>query len=1038
MKIKFLSALCLSVLGMLLFVPNTAAQGTDPHNIVRLVYFVPYRRQPQSDIDVKLDTLIKNVQAFFADEMERHGFGRKTFQFEIDRHGNAVVHRVTGKFLDTHYHEDTVSKVVAEVPQRFDFLKNVYLVVVDVSTGLIDSVCGRGGDVWNTAGDWGGRAFIPASGDCLNTRLGFELTAHELGHAFGLAHDFRKSAYIMSYGQNPDQLARCTAEWLHANRYFNDHRTHANNHETTIEMLAAEADPDYTIRFRFKISDADGLRHVHLMTPATSIYEDPGSSKLIDCKKLEGNSQNVEFATNQLTPESQSITVRVVDAAGNLSSQDYPIDINAILPTPRVVSIPDVNLAAAIRNELRLTRSSHITELDMLNLTALSANHKQIIELTGLEYAKNLKHLALGFNQITDVSTLAQLTNLEELSIPYNPVEDLTPIKALTGLRALEVRGYNLLNVTLDANLFTTFPDLVHLAIGSNGITDITPLTQLKRLRYLSAISNQIRDLTPIAQMPNLVFLELWYNQVNDLTPFTGLTNLQFLYLPGNPLADLTPLSGLKNLKHLDISGDINGGAITDLTPLATLTNLEALRADRNKIRSIRPLRKLEHLEILSLEDNQISDMRPFTKLVKLSTLRLARNPISDITPLQTLSNRNPRLAVDIDLTQLSPILEIIDPQLPPLYWTDTETSGFHRFIRSQTSVEHTALGVLNITALVVDTEGGKIYWTEQTGNLRGDIGCANLDGSNAQVLKSFFSLPRDIAIDTRNGKIYCTNAIGKIQRLNFNGSKFEANLITNLDTPEHITLDIANGKIYWTAAAERIQQANLDGSNVQTVIIGLETPGGLTVAADKLYWTERTGKNAGKIQRANLDGTNVQTLATLKSAPIGIAVDTHGRKVYWTNAAGRIQRANLNGKNIQNVVTGLAHPIDLVLRTDTDTTPVAAAPAVVRPATTNLLPNYPNPSNPETWIPYQLASPADVTLTIYAINGQLIRTLALGHQPTGIYQSRSRAAYWDGRNRHGEPVASGIYFYTLSTEATRDSVPAGNFTATRKMIIVK
>ena len=98
-------------------------------------------------------------------------------------------------------------------------------------------------------------------------------------------------------------------------------------------------------------------------------------------------------------------------------------------------------------------------------------------------------------------------------------------------------------------------------------------------------------------------------------------------------------------------------------------------------------------------------------------------------------------------------------------------------------------------------------------------------------------------------------------------------------------------------------------------------------------------------------------------------------------------------------------------------------------PKETSLLPNYPNPFNPETWIPYQLSEVADVTLNIYSTTGTLIRTLKLGYQPAGIYENRSRAAYWDGRNQIGESVASGIYFYTLS---------AGDFTATRKMFIMK
>ena len=98
-------------------------------------------------------------------------------------------------------------------------------------------------------------------------------------------------------------------------------------------------------------------------------------------------------------------------------------------------------------------------------------------------------------------------------------------------------------------------------------------------------------------------------------------------------------------------------------------------------------------------------------------------------------------------------------------------------------------------------------------------------------------------------------------------------------------------------------------------------------------------------------------------------------------------------------------------------------------PEETALLANYPNPFNPETWIPYQLASPAEVALTIYNMKGKMVRRLAVGHQAAGMYKSRSRAIYWDGRNQLGESVASGLYFYTLTT---------GDFTATRRMLILK
>ena len=119
---------------------------------------------------------------------------------------------------------------------------------------------------------------------------------------------------------------------------------------------------------------------------------------------------------------------------------------------------------------------------------------------------------------------------------------------------------------------------------------------------------------------------------------------------------------------------------------------------------------------------------------------------------------------------------------------------------------------------------------------------------------------------------------------------------------------------------------------------------------------------------------------------------------------------------------------IDIDITEDTDN--VQAAPAApLTPAETALFPNYPNPFNPETWIPYQLTEATDVKLTIYDVSGREVRRWALGHRPAGLYRSRGRAAHWDGRNQIGEKVATGLYFYTLTT---------GEFTATGKMLIQK
>ncbi|MCH8295622.1 T9SS type A sorting domain-containing protein [Candidatus Poribacteria bacterium] len=99
------------------------------------------------------------------------------------------------------------------------------------------------------------------------------------------------------------------------------------------------------------------------------------------------------------------------------------------------------------------------------------------------------------------------------------------------------------------------------------------------------------------------------------------------------------------------------------------------------------------------------------------------------------------------------------------------------------------------------------------------------------------------------------------------------------------------------------------------------------------------------------------------------------------------------------------------------------------KPQDNLLLQNYPNPFNPETWIPYQLQQPTQVVIHIYDTQGGLVRTLNIGQRDAGFYQSRTRAAYWDGRNDTGERVSSGSYFYHFQ---------AGDFSATKKMIILK
>ena len=98
-------------------------------------------------------------------------------------------------------------------------------------------------------------------------------------------------------------------------------------------------------------------------------------------------------------------------------------------------------------------------------------------------------------------------------------------------------------------------------------------------------------------------------------------------------------------------------------------------------------------------------------------------------------------------------------------------------------------------------------------------------------------------------------------------------------------------------------------------------------------------------------------------------------------------------------------------------------------PKETYLAANYPNPFNPETWIPYALAEDSDVAIEIYDMRGRLVRSLRLGHKPAGFYLTKEKAAYWDGRNETGEQVCSGVYFHHMHTS---------DFSAIGKIVVLR
>ena len=344
------------------------------------------------------------------------------------------------------------------------------------------------------------------------------------------------------------------------------------------------------------------------------------------------------------------------------------------------------------------------------------------------------------------------------------------------------------------------------------------------------------------------------------------------------------------------------------------------------------------------------------------------------------------------------------------VYWTDAAGSVRYANTEGTKVVRNIATGSGALGGIAAGSD--KVYWTEQTSATTGRIRSANLDGSGAADLFTLTAVPHGIAVD--GNTVYWANGWGKVQRRNVDRSKFQ-DIVTGLMSPGALAIGGAN--VATPAQPQTPQQpttvkSKYDVNNDGTVDT---TDVGIVVAA------VLSGS-----QQASLDVNGDGKVDLSDVVAVSQNVDNSGA------AAAPALRTRLSAVQVDRI----QEQIDLLLGMN-DRSPGALYTlqylqnllAMARPEKTQLLANYPNPFNPETWIPYELATDTNVKLTIYDAQGTVVRTLSIGHQSAGYYTSRDRAAYWDGRNSFGELVASGLYFYQLETDEA---------SLMRKMVILK
>ena len=312
---------------------------------IRLIYFAPNDHTHQPNMGTELQTLAKQTQDFYAQQMENHGFGRKTFQLETDSNGKAVVHHLQGSRPAKDYISQNIS-IVRDLENLLDLIDHIYLVVLDPSLqGALGGRCGLalsygrgvpGGAIQMSNN--GRLAVVYASGDC----AGIGTTAHEIGHTFGLSHDYRDKNYVMNHGPETPRFSYAAAEWLNVHPFFNPGQPNSENH-TTIEILSPRAS-----QLRFQIADTDGLHQAQLILTENVKNNVCGSTEsLYHFQTLNGtSSMTLEFASTEVSTEAR---LRVIDRHGNISSKSLWIE-----PDSSVQSQQDTAIQPYEREMVRL------------------------------------------------------------------------------------------------------------------------------------------------------------------------------------------------------------------------------------------------------------------------------------------------------------------------------------------------------------------------------------------------------------------------------------------------------------------------------------------------------------------------------------------------------------------------------------------------------------------------------------------------------------------------------------------------------------
>ena len=730
-------------------------------------------------------------------------------------------------------------------------------------------------------------------------------------------------------------------------------------------------------------------------------------------------------------------------------------------------------------------RNSSISDLsslaELITLKEVRFSSKAIVDLSPLAGLVNLEGIGAWNTSISDVSPLTGLTQLQWLELQGSPISDFSPLAKLTNLRKLKMYAAK----TSDLSPLKGLTGLKTLTIGTSKISDVSSLAGLINLEVLALFgSGRISDISPLASLKNLKVLDLHTNSISDVSPLAGLRNLEELYLHRNNISDISPLDGLRENTQLvwfdnpgfsqggpkiegpwlwmfvqgaylpnsiDYLSQASDGAVTELE-VATHGAMEGHRVGEHVWTShkISPAPTVRPDVNALLSDIGIS--KDHKRRDGIYGALVLNSPREQQTRMFAGSNHRHKVWLNGEFIHENLGVWAADYQdyFPVtlkqginvlLVAVDFNGDGWGAYFGFDADTEYT----------VVSPGTGFTFSTDATSVRVDDTFTLHINAEKVTDLSGWqFDLTFDPdvleAVKVNEGDFLkkgggttffqrgtVNNAMGKISGMSAalisdsgvtgtgtllsvifkakadgNSQMALHNFQLGSSTGEAIPADVNDFTI--TVISKPKWDVNADGQvSVLDLILVARHFGEKASANSKI-----DVNNDGIISILDLIAVAQQMDKSAAAAPSAIAAMKNG-KLNPAMIQAWIEQAHVEDDGSIAFREGIAFLQGLL--------------AMLIPDETALLPNYPNPFNPETWIPYHLANPSEVTITIYDMRGAIVRQLNLGPQHEGYYTSRSRATYWDGRNTVGERVASGVYFYTLT---------AGDFTATRKLLIRK